>query len=479
MLRVPPHNIEAEESVLGGLMLDSESYLQVSELISEEDFYKMAHRKVFQAIKALFMKNEPLDIITVSNYLRDRQELEALGGASFLADLMDKVPSAVNIESYAKIVREKSLLRRLINLNSEVTERAYMQKYESVDGFMDEVEGMVFKLSDTKETRAGLIGAAELIKASINQLTLLSQRTGDVTGVSSGFIDLDTLTAGFQPGDLVILAARPSMGKTAFSLNIAQHAAFRLKKSVAYFSVEMAKEQLMMRMLASEARVNLSDIRIGRIKDTDWPRIIDRASVMADAPLFIDDTSGISPFEIRTKCRRLKAQHGLDMIMIDYLQIMNLKQKVDSREREVAEISKNLKAIAKELQVPVIALSQLNRGVEGRSGDQRKPVLSDLRESGSIEQDADLIMMLYREEYYEPDNADVKGLGEILVRKHRNGPVGEIKLRWEGQFGRFTKWEGPPAQTLGDGGGQQKQHSNAPQSPFQKPRNFAPGANFK
>lgn len=475
-LRVPPHNLEAEESVLGGLMLEAEAYLQVSEHINEEDFYKNAHRKVFIAIRSLYAKSEPIDIITVSNWLRDKQELDGIGGASFLADLMDRIPSAVNIESYAKIVREKSLLRRLITTNSEITERAFTQKYDTVESFLDEVEGQIFKIADKKESRSGLIGAAELIKASINQLTLLSQRTGDVTGIESGYSDLDTMTAGFQPGDLVILAARPSMGKTAFSLNIAQHVAFRLKKSVAYFSVEMAKEQLMMRMLASEARVGLGDVRIGRIKDSDWPRIIDRASVMADAKLFIDDTSGISPFEIRTKCRRLKAQHGLDLIMIDYLQIMNLKQKVDSREREVAEISKNLKAIAKELQVPVIALSQLNRGVEGRSGDQRKPVLSDLRESGSIEQDADLIMMLYREEYYEPDNAEVKGLADVLVRKHRNGPVGDIKLRWEGQFGRFTKWEGPPAHNLPETESSNKPKQN---NPFDKPRNFAPGANFK
>lgn len=475
--KVPPHNLEAEESVLGGLMLDSEAFMQISDALNEEDFYKLAHRKIFMAIRTLNTKSEPVDIITVSNYLRDKQELEGIGGAQFLANLMDRVPSAVNIESYAKIVREKAILRRLIQLNAENSEKAFKQDYESVDSFLDEVEGQIFKLAEKKESRSGLVGAAELIRASIDQLTYLSQRGEEIIGVPSGFDELDNMTAGFQPGDLVILAARPSMGKTAFSLNIAQHVALRHKKHVAYFSVEMAKEQLMMRMLASEARVNLSDIRSGRIRDTDWPRIIEKASIMAEAPLYIDDTSGISPFEIRSKARRLKAQHGLDMIMIDYLQIMDLKQKVDSRERAVAEISRNLKAIAKELQVPVIALSQLNRGVEGRSGEARKPVLSDLRESGSIEQDADLIMMLYREEYYEPDNAEIKGMAEVLVRKHRNGPIGDIKLKWEGAVGRFTKWEGPPA--FSGALTEPAPYNQEPHKPggFNKPKNFAPGAN--
>ena len=363
-------------------------------------------------------------------------------------------------------MKEKSLSRELINTSTEILNKAYDQDYENFDAFLDESEGKFFKIGQKREESGGLVGAAELIKVSIDKLTELSARKEDITGIVSGFSHLDKMTAGFQRGDMVIIAARPSMGKTAFSLNVALNAALHNKKHVAFFSVEMAKEQLMMRMLATEARINMSDLKVGRIKDNDWPRLIDKASQLGEANLYIDDTSGISPQEIRSKCRRMKQQHGLDMILIDYLQIMKLRQRIESREREVAEISRSLKAIAKELEVPVIALAQLNRGVEGRTGDSRKPVLSDLRESGSIEQDADLIMMLFREEYYEPDNPDIKGQADLLVRKHRNGPVGELKLKWEAQYGRFTVWQ-----------------DNSPQGPQPppptpitsgKPKNFAP-----
>ena len=362
-------------------------------------------------------------------------------------------------------------MRKLIKANTEILDTAYDQTYENIDAFIDEAEGKIFGIGQQREVTGGLVGAAELIKVSIDKLTELSTRKADIIGVPSGFTHLDKMTAGFQPGDMIIIAARPSMGKTAFSLNVALNAALYNKKKVAYFSVEMGKEQLMMRLLATEARVNMSDLRIGRIRDNDWPRLIDRASKLGEAGLFIDDTSGISPQEIRSKARRLKQQHGLDMILVDYLQIMKLRTRIESREREVAEISRSLKAIAKELEVPVIALAQLNRGVEGRTGDMRKPVLSDLRESGSIEQDADLIMMLYREEYYEPDNPEIKGQADLLVRKHRNGPVGELKLKWEALYGRFSPWQEPtqpqgpqpPAPTPIHGGGG-------------KPRNFAPSA---
>jgi replicative DNA helicase len=433
-IRIPPHNLEAEQSILGGLMVDPFAFDTVSSVITEDDFYKVAHRKIYAAIQQLYAKSQPIDIITVSNYLSDHKELDAIGGPAYLAEVMNSTPSAANIESYAKIVHEKALLRTLIHMSGEMVEKAYDESYETVESFLDEVEGKIFSITEKKKTQ-GLTGAADLIKDSMNKLTELFERKATMTGIASGFKALDKMTSGFQPGEITIIAARPSMGKTAFSLNIAQHVILREKKSLAYFSVEMGKEQLMMRMLASEARINLQDLRIGALSDHAWPRLIEKASQLAEARLFIDDTSGISPFEIRSKCRRLQAQHGLDIIMIDYLQLMSLKQKVESREREVSEISKTLKAIAKELRVPVIALAQLNRGVEGR-GD-KKPMLSDLRESGSIEQDADVIMMLYREDYYERENPEAKGRSEVIIGKQRNGPTGTVHMRWEGHTGRF------------------------------------------
>ena len=433
-LKVPPHNLDAEMSILGGLMADPYAWDQVSGAVDREDFYKSAHQKIYEAIYTLYASSQPVDIITVSNYLADKKELEVVGGNGYLADIMNATPTSAHIASYAKIVHEKATLRKLIHTSNEIVQKAYDESYDSVETFLDEVEGSIFQIGENKQ--GGLVGAAELIKISIDKLTELSTNTKDCTGISSGFKALDKMTSGFQPGEMTIIAARPSMGKTAFSLNIAQQAALREGKTVAYFSVEMGKEQLMMRMLANEARVRLSDLRVGSVNDNAWPRLIDKASKMAEANIFIDDTSGISPFEIRAKCRRLKAQHGLDLVMIDYLQLMSLKQKVESREREVSEISKSLKALAKELGVPVIALAQLNRGVEGRSN--RRPMLSDLRESGSIEQDADVIMMLYRDDYYEKDNPDVKGIAEVIIGKQRNGPTGDVKLKWEAEIGKFS-----------------------------------------
>lgn len=443
-IRTPPHNKDAEESVLGALILDPELFVNIVDIVSSDDFYVPAHKTIYSAIKSLNQTGKSVDIITLVNYLKDQKQIDSIGGTAYLAEVMERVPTTIHIEDHARIINDKSKLRQLIKANYEIIEKAYAQKFENLLSFMDEVEGQIFSLADNEEKKSGLVDAADLIKLSIDRLTELSANTEDITGVSTGFSELDNLTAGFQSGDLIILAARPSMGKTALSLNIAQYAAFKQKKHVAYFSVEMAKEQVMMRILACEAKINLSDIRVGKIKDNDWPKLIETASKISECPLFIDDTSGISPFEIRAKCRRLKSKKALDLIIIDYLQIMDLKQKVESRERAVAEISRSLKALAKELEVPVVALAQLNRSVEGRSGDQKKPILSDLRESGSIEQDADLIMMLYREEYYDPDNPYVKGLADCLVRKHRNGPIGEIKLNWQGQFGRFSDYQGPP-----------------------------------
>lgn len=472
---VPPQNIEAELSILGGLMLEQEAWDEISDIIEPGDFYKPAHRIIYTAIKELQHKNQPTDLITISNLLMENKQLDSIGGPGVLADIIEQTPSAANIVTYADIVKEKSLLRELIKVNSSITEEAYNSDYADINSFLDSVESRIFSLAEKKATQ-GLIDASQLVKASLEKLESLYARQGEVTGVPSGFADFDGMTAGFQPGEMTILAARPSMGKTALSLNIVLNAAVREKKSVAYFSVEMSKESVMTRMLANEAKIKLGDLRVGSIDDKSWPKLINTAAILSESNIFIDDTSGISPFEVRAKARRLKAKHGLDMIMIDYLQLMSLKQKVDSREREVSEISKTLKAIAKELEVPVVALAQLNRSVEGRS--DRRPMLSDLRESGSIEQDADIIMMIYREDYYDRDNPDIKGLAEVIIGKQRNGPTGTVKLRWIPEYGLFKDnvenaiGPSPPFPSAAPQGGPPSQKGHQKGGPV---KNFAPG----
>ena len=467
--RIPPQNIDAEKSILGGLMLEQDAWDDVSENLVEDDFYKPAHRKIYNAIRELKKREMPSDLVTVSNMLMERGELESLGGAAYLAELIDQTPSTANIASYAKIVSEKSLLRKVITSSQEFVDKAYSQEFENMDTFLDTMEAKVFQLAESKTT-SGLTDATELVKVSLEKIESLYASQMMVTGVPTGFTELDDLTAGLHPGELLILAARPSMGKTAFSLNIALHAALKEKKKVAYFSVEMGKEQVMVRMLASSSKIKLGDLRIGKIDDQAWPRLINTAAALSETGLFIDDTSGISPFEIRAKARRMKAKYGLDLIMIDYLQLMSLKSaKVESREREVSEISKLLKSIAKELQVPVIALAQLNRGVEGRS--DRRPMLSDLLESGSIEQDADVIMMIYRQDYYDRDNPEIKGVAEIIIAKQRNGPTDTVKLRWIPEYGVFENLVRGPDAPMPD---------MPPPTPIRgtggKPMNFAPGA---
>jgi replicative DNA helicase len=433
--KLPPQNLEAEQSVLGGIMIDPNALGRVIDIITDEDFYKAANRKIFQAVVGLTHKNQPVDLLTVTSSLRDSGELELVGGASYLATIIDQTPSSANITSYAEMIKEKSTLRKLIDICGNAVEAAYAQDFEDVDRFLNETESEVFKIAE-KSKSSGLVPVSSIIKGSLDKIELLYNQKTDMTGVSSGFTDLDKFTNGFQPSDLVIIAARPSMGKTAFVLNIAQHVALREKKSVAFFSLEMSQEQVMMRMLGSEAHVNLSDLRVGRVADSVWPKLISVANKFSEAPLYIDDTSGISPYEVRAKCRRLKAQKGLDLVIVDYLQIMDLKTKVESRERAIAEISRNMKALAKELKVPVLVLSQINRGVEGRT--DRRPMLSDLRESGSIEQDADIVMMIYRDEYYDRENNDNKGQAEIIIGKQRNGPVGSAKLAWLSNLSTFA-----------------------------------------
>ena len=465
--RLPPQNIDAEKSILGGLMLEQEPWDEVSELLIEEDFYKPAHKKIYAAIRELHRREMPSDLVTVSNLLMEKGELESLGGAVFLAEMIDQTPSTANIASYAKIVQEKSLLRKVIHASQEFVDKAYNQDFESMEVFLDTMEAKVFQLADTKTT-VGLTDASELVKVSLDKLESLYGSQLTVTGVATGFTELDELTAGFHAGELIVVAARPSMGKTALSLNIALHAALKEKKKVAYFSVEMGKEQVMIRMLASAAKIRLGDLRIGKIDDQAWPRLINTAAAISETGLFIDDTSGISPFDIRSKVRRMKAKHGLDMIIIDYLQLMSMKQRFDNREREVSEISKLLKSIAKEMQVPVVALAQLNRGVEGRA--DRRPMLSDLRESGSIEQDADVIAMIFREDYYNKENPEIRGIAEIIVAKQRNGPTDTVKLRWMPEYGIFDNLVRGPNAPMPE--------SPAP-TPIRrggKPLNFAPGA---
>jgi replicative DNA helicase len=466
--RIPPQNLDAEQSILGGLMLDSAAIDQVEDLIDASDFYKPAHQYIFGAIKELHHKNEKADLLTVSNLLESRQSLEGIGGPAYLAGLLEKTLSAANIQSYAKIVKEKAILRRLIETSTGIIEKAMTAEYPDIETFVDMAEAEIFKIAENK-TAQGLIGSWTIVESSIKRLEELYKRKEDITGIASGFAGLDKLTAGMHPGELTVIAARPSMGKTAFSLNIAAHVALRMKKTVAYFSLEMGKDQLMTRMLAGEARVGMGELRSGRIQDASWPRLIAAAGALSEAPLYIDDTAGISPFEIRARARRLKAHHGLDIIMIDYLQMMSMKTRIESREREVAEISKTLKAIAKELQIPVIALAQLNRGVDSRS--DRRPMISDLRESGSIEQDADVIMMLYRDDYYDKEDPDKQGSAEVIIGKQRNGPTDTVKLRFDAKFNRFRDSEGE--------GHSGQQHMPPPQAPPPmpgKPRNFAPGA---
>lgn len=457
--RVPPQNLDAEQSILGGLLLEKEAFDQIADLLEPEDFYSPANQKVYQVIRELHSKNKPIDLVTTTDALQSRQEFDSVGGYVYLAGLLEKTISAAHISTYAQIVRDKALLRKLIHTSTEIIETAFSSN-QDVDVLLDRAEAEIFKVSQ-KNAGQGLTGSMEIVKDSIKKIELLYQRQEDITGLATGFTDLDKMTAGLHGGELLILAARPSMGKTAFGLNIASHASLRQKKSVALFSLEMSKESVMMRLLAAEAKVSLGEVRTGRVQDSSWPKLITAASALSEAPLYIDDTSAISPFEIRARCRRLKAQGNLDLIMIDYLQLMDLKQRVESRERAVSEISKNLKMIAKELNVPVVALAQLNRSVEGRS--DRRPMLSDLRESGSIEQDADVIMLLYRDDYYDKDDPEKQGHAEVIIGKQRNGPTGTVKLRFDAKFNKFRDADSyvsplPPPQAPPPGG---------------KPRNFA------
>ncbi len=432
--RVPPHSLEAEESVLGGVLLDNAALDSALEFVGPGDFYREAHRKIMRAMVELSQRGEPVDLITLAEALTARGELQDVGGASHLAELADKVPTAANIAYYARIVRQKAILRGLIHTATEIA----MQGYESgadIDQFLDEAEHKIFEISERK-VRPNFFRLRDIMVDSMKSIEQLYERKELVTGVPTGFTDLDRMTAGLQPSDLIVVAGRPSMGKTAFALNVAQYAAVLAKTGVAIFSLEMSKEQLVLRMLCSEARVDQSKVRAGFAAERDFPKLALAASRLADSPIYIDDTPALSVLELRAKARRLKRDHEskLGLVIVDYLQLMR-GHDGDNREQEISSISRSLKALAKELDIPVVALSQLNRQVETRAADAKRPVMADLRESGAIEQDADVIAFLYRPIVYDK-NAEERD-AEVIIGKQRNGPTGIVKLTFMSEYTRF------------------------------------------
>lgn len=437
-LKVPPHSIEAEQSVLGGLLLENRAWDKIADIVLEEDFYRQDHRLIFRSIAVLAERDEPLDIITLSEWLKDRDELENAGGLAYLGTLAKDTPSAANIKAYAEIVREKSVLRQLISIGSEISEDAFNAGERPSKELLDEAEKKVFEIAEQGNRKADFQNIKSLLKETLAHIDELSKSDATITGASTGYGDLDEMTSGLQKGDLIIVAGRPSMGKTTFSMNLAEYIAVNDKKPVAIFSMEMPAEQLVLRMFASMGRVPLNDIRTGKIREEDWPRIGMAVKTFGETQLFIDDTPAMSPTEIRAKARRLHREHGqLGIIVIDYLQLMQSGGKSENRATEISEISRGLKALAKELQCPVIALSQLNRSLEQRLN--KRPIMSDLRESGAIEQDADVIMFIYRDEVYNEDTPD-KGMAEVIIGKQRNGAIGKVRLTFTGKYTRFDNF---------------------------------------
>ncbi len=434
--KIPPQNLEAEQSVLGAILLEKEALNKAVELLIDEDFYRTAHRKIFAAMLDLSEANEEIDTITLAEKLRAKGDLEAVGGVAYLAELVQVIPSAANVRYYCKIVRDKALLRGLIEASTDIITRGY-EGETPVDDLLDSAERAVFRLAEGKLGRT-FVPLKEVIKESLDLVDRLSKRKEQVTGVPTGYIELDRLLAGLQPSDLVVVAGRPSMGKTSLALGMAQHAAIHNNAVVGVFSLEMSKPQLVLRMLSSEARVDSHGLRIGRLGKEDWWRLAEAAGRLEQAPIFIDDSGSMTVQQMRAKARRLKAERGLDMIVVDYLQLVQGRSDAESRQQEISDISRSLKGLAKELNVPVIALSQLSRAVEARKPPI--PILADLRESGAIEQDADVVMFIYREEMYEPET-EKKGIAEILVRKHRNGPVGEVQMFFHDKYAKFENLE--------------------------------------
>ena len=439
--KIPPQNIEAEQSVLGAILIENNALYKAMEIIVPSAFYKEAHKRIFLAMLDLNEKNEAIDLVTLTEFLRKRNELDSIGGATYLSMLSNTVPTAANIKYHAKIVYEKSLLRNLISTATEIISQGY-EDSRDIEELLDYAENAMFSISE-KKIRPSFMIIKDIIKDSFETIERLSEKKERVTGIPTGFYDLDMLTSGFQPSDLIIVAGRPSMGKTALCLCIAQYASIEKGQPVAIFSLEMAKEQLVIRMLCAEARVDSHKLRSGFLSKSDWPRLTTAAGRLSEAPIFIDDTPGTSVLEMKAKARRLKAEHGLSLVVVDYLQLMSGRGErrrggSDTREQEISEISRSLKALAKELSVPVIALSQLNRAVESRH--DKRPMLADLRESGAIEQDADVILFIYRDEVYK-QNEENKGVAEIIIGKQRNGPVGTVKMAFIDKYTRFENLE--------------------------------------
>jgi replicative DNA helicase len=439
--RRPPYSLDAEVAVLGAMLLDQDAILRAGEHVDDTMFYQEGHRRVFRAMLALSERGEVADPLTLAEELGRRGELEQSGGKEYLAFLIDAVPTAANVEYHAKIVREKALLRRLIEVSTSVVSEAFEGRRMAAE-LLDDAEAKIFQIGEAQNA-SNFTRIKELLWPAMERIEAQSRSGNAVTGVPTGFKDLDEMTSGFQSSDLVIVAARPSMGKTAFTLNIAQHVAITEQKAVAFFSLEMSKDSLVQRMLTSEARIDAQTLRKGRLRDDDFPRLARAAGILSHAPVFIDDTPGITVLEMRSKARRLKSDHGLDLIIVDYLQLMS-GPTAENRQQEVSQISRGLKALAKELSIPVVALSQLSRAVDQRAGAEKgRPVLSDLRESGAIEQDADLIMFLFREEVYaERENGQLKdpgveGKAEVIIGKQRNGPIGTVPLFFHKQYTRF------------------------------------------
>lgn len=437
LYHLPPQNLEAEESIISAILIDNDTLLDILEILSPDDFYKTAHQKIFAAITELFTKSEPVDLVTLTNLLREQNRLEEIGGATYLARLVDTVPLAVNAQHYAKIVYDKACLRRLIEKSNAIARRCFEDR-GNVDNVIDFAESSIFEISENK-IKPSFYHIGQIIEGNIDALEERQGNRALVTGVATGYTKIDDLTSGFQQSDLVILAGRPGMGKTAFALNIAKHAAVDANIPVVIFSLEMSKEQLSMRMLSSEARVDSSRMRKGFISQDDWIKITDAAGILSEAPIFIDDAPDINVMEIRAKSRRLKLEQDIGLIIVDYLQLMKGPISAERRDLEISEISRSLKALAKELDLPVVALSQLNRELEKRS--DKRPQLADLRESGALEQDADVVAFIYRDELYNRDeNNPNRGTAEIIVAKQRNGPTGNVKLTFLDTYTRFANY---------------------------------------
>ena len=443
-LKVPPHSIEAEQSVLGGLMLDNQAFDRVAELVVSQDFYTRTHKLIFEAMTALAEIGDPIDLITISESLEKNNKLAGIGGFAYLAEIAKNTPSAANIDAYANIVRERAVVREMIGVANEIAEAGFNTEGRTSHDLLDFAESKVFKIAEqrTKSTE-GPQSIHNILEKTVDKIEELYQSPQDgVTGVSTGYADLDKMTTGLQPSDLIIVAARPSMGKTTFAMNLAEHAAMTQDKPVLIYSLEMPSEQIMMRMLASLGRINQTKVRTGQLDDDDWARLSSTMGLLMEkGKMYVDDASGLTPTDVRSRARRIARDHGgISMIMVDYLQLMRVPSLADNRTLEIAEISRSLKFLAKELKCPVVALSQLNRTLEQRA--DKRPINSDLRESGSIEQDADLIMFIYRDEVYNEDSTD-KGIAEIIIGKQRNGPIGKVRLTFQGQFSRFDNYAGP------------------------------------